>query len=116
MSLLKTILTWITGNTIKDIGEAFDKNFTTKEEKLKALAELEQVISKLTGDHDSWLAKNVRPLCLLIALGTLSIIMVFGIEVNEKLQNLYAGWTGTMITLYFGARELVKFVTRRKNR
>jgi len=116
MSILKTILTWITGNTIKDIGDAFDKNFTTKEEKLKAIAELEGVISKLTGDHDSWLAKNVRPLCLLIALVTLSVVMLLDLPVNEKLLNLYAGWTGTMVTLYFGARELVKFVTRRKNR
>lgn len=121
--IFKTVIGLLAGTIVKDMGEAFDKNFTTKEEKLTALALLEEkynerlaVIEKLTGpDQDSWLSKNVRPLCLLISLGTLSAIMLLDLQVNEMLLKLYAGWTGSMITLYFGAREIVKLVRRRKN-
>jgi hypothetical protein len=123
MSVFKTIIGLLAGNFLKDIGEAFDKNFTSKEEKLKAMAELEQkynerlkVIAQLTSpDVDSWLSKNIRPLCLLIALGTLTVIMVLDLPVNEKLLNLYAKWTGIMVAFYFGAREIVKIV-KRKNK
>jgi len=123
MSKLKAILALLAGNIVKDIGEAFDKNFTTKEEKEQALIEKEKVynerlkiIADMTDpDVDSWWSKNVRPLCLLIALITLSIILIFKIQVDEELLKLYAGWTGSMITLYFGAREVVKLVKRKKN-
>ncbi|MCK5134886.1 MAG: hypothetical protein KAR19_03800 [Bacteroidales bacterium] len=122
MSKLKAILALLTGNIVKDIGDAFDKNFTSKDEKNKTLIELEQkynerlkIITEMTEDPDSWLSKNVRPLCLLIALGTLSVIMLFDIQVNDYLLKLYAGWTGSMITLYFGAREIVKLVKRKRN-
>jgi hypothetical protein len=123
MSVFKTIIGLLAGNFLKDLGDAFDKSFTSKEEKLKAMAELEQkynerlkVIAQLTSpDVDSWLSKNIRPLCLLIALGTLTVIMVLDLPVNEKLLNLYAKWTGIMVAFYFGAREIVKIV-KRKNK
>ena len=122
MSIFKTIIGLLAGTFLKDIGDAFDKNFTSKEEKLKAMAELEQkynerlkVIAELTSpDVDSWLSKNIRPLCLLIAIGTLSVVMVLDLPVNEKLLNSYAGWTAIMVGFYFGARELVKVVKRKK--
>ena len=120
MSVFKTIIGLLAGTFLKDIGDAFDKNFTTKEEKLKAMTEMEQkynerlkIIGAMT-DHDSWLSKNVRPLCLLIAIGTLSVVMVLDLPVNEKLLNSYAGWTAIMVGFYFGARELVKVVKRKK--
>lgn len=123
MSIFKTIIGLLASTFLKDIGDAFDKNFTSKEEKLQAMAELEEkynerlrVIAELTSpDVDSWLSKNIRPLCLLIAIGTLSVVMVLDLPVNEKLLNSYAGWTAIMVGFYFGARELVKVVKRKKN-
>ena len=113
----------LTGSIIKDIGDAFDKNFTSKEEKQEALNEAERIYNerlKIIGeitdpDQDSWLSKNVRPLCLLVALGTLSVILIFNIQVDEGLRNSYAGWTGIMVSFYFGIREVVKAVKRKKN-
>lgn len=65
-------------------------------------------------NKDSWLSKNVRPLVMLIAFITLSLIMVFHITPQEWLLKTYAGWTGTMVTFYFVGREVVKFVNRKK--
>jgi phosphotransferase system glucose/maltose/N-acetylglucosamine-specific IIC component len=64
---------------------------------------------------DSWLSKNVRPIVLIIAFITLSLIMLFQIPVVEWLLKAYVGWTGTMVTFYFVGREIVKFVSRKKN-
>lgn len=65
-------------------------------------------------NSDSWLSKNVRPLCLLIALVTLSLAMLLDMNVDETLFPIYAKWTGIMISFYFGVREVVKFVSRKK--
>ncbi len=65
-------------------------------------------------DRDSWLSKNVRPAVMWMHSFTLSVIMVFRIEVDPWLMKTYAGWTGLMITTYFVRREVVKFVSRRK--
>ena len=121
--ILQAIITMLTGSIIKDIGDAFDKNFTSKEEKQEALNEAERIYNerlKIIGeitdpDQDSWLSKNVRPLCLLVALGTLSVILIFNIQVDEGLRNSYAGWTGIMVSFYFGIREVVKAGKRKKN-
>jgi len=122
MSKLKAILALITGNFIKDLGEAFDKNFTTKEEKEAALIEKEKlynerlkIITEMTDDPDSWLSKNVRPILCLIGMITISLIMIFDLQVDEGLRNTYAGWTGGMITFYFGIREAIKMVKRKRN-
>ena len=121
--LWKTIVGMLTGNIVKDIGEAMDKNITTKEEKQQALTDYEKayterlkVVQQMTDpDIDSWLSKNVRPLCLLIVLFTLSVIMIFDIDVNQEVLQQYMRWTGIIVGFYFGARELVKVVKRKKN-
>lgn len=121
--ILSTILSMITGNIIKDLGEAMDKNFTSKEEKLEALNEKERIynerlkaIADMTEpDPDSWLSKNVRPLLCLIGMITISLIMVFNLDVDEVLKTTYVSWVGGMITFYFGIREVIKARNRKKN-
>jgi len=118
---LKKLLGLLAGSIIKDIGDAFDKNFANKEEKMKALAELERVYNerlaliaeKAETDPDSWLSKNVRPILCLIGMVTISLILVFDPAINEALQKIYVGWVGSMITFYFGYREIIKRVKRR---
>ena len=63
---------------------------------------------------DTWWSKNCRPIVLLIAFITLSLIMLLQIPVPEWLLKMYSGWTGVMVTFYFGVREFIKFVSRRK--
>jgi len=123
MKILNTIIALLTGNIVKDIGDAFDKNFTSKEEKLQALNEKEKVYNERLNiitnmgdpDTDSWLSKNIRPILCLIGMVTISVIMIFDLNVDESLRNTYAGWTGGMITFYFGIREVIKAVKRKKN-
>ena len=124
MSVFKTIIGLLAGTFLKDIGDAFDKNFTTKEEKLKAMAELEQKYNerlKILGeinDHDSnsFLRSNVRPILCLIGMITISIIMVFNIEVDQELKTVYMSWVGGMISFYFGFREYLKHKERKSNK
>jgi len=125
MSKLKAILALLAGNFIKDLGDAFDKNFTTKEEKQQALNEAEKIYNErlkviaemTTSDPDSplWLRDNVRPLILLIFVITLSVIMVFNIQVDPKILELYTKWTGIAVGFYFGFREIGKAIVRKKN-
>jgi len=123
MKILNTIIALLTGNIVKDIGDAFDKNFTSKEEKLQALNEKEKVYNERLNiitnmgdpDTDSWLSKNIRPILCLIGMVTISVIMIFDLNVDESLRNTYAGWTAGMITFYFGIREVIKAVKRKKN-
>jgi len=124
MSIFKTIIGLLAGTFLKDIGDAFDQNFTTKEEKLKAMAELEQkynerlkILAEIN-DHDSnsFLRSNVRPILCLIGMITISIIMVFNIEVDQEIKTVYMSWVGGMISFYFGFREYLKHKDRKSNK
>lgn len=122
MSKLKAILALLAGSFIKDLGEAFDKNFTSKEEKEAALLEKEkvynkrlQLIAEMTdGDPDSWLSKNIRPLVFLIGFLTVSAMMILKLDVDPGLQKIYTTWVGAMVTLYFFRREHLKAKKQKK--
>ena len=64
-------------------------------------------------NNDSWLSKNVRPILVIMAFGTISAIMIFKIQVEEWLLKVYVGWVGTMVTFYFVAREIIKRIGRK---
>jgi hypothetical protein len=73
---MKKIWEWLSGNVIKDVGDAIDKLTTTKEEKLQIKKEIQVIIEKATAEadiqitrrwesdmaSDSWLSKNTRPM------------------------------------------------------
>jgi len=63
---------------------------------------------------DSWLSKNIRPLIMLIAFITLSLIMLLSITPEDWLLKTYSGWVASMITFYFVGREVIKAINRRK--
>lgn len=65
-------------------------------------------------NRDSWLSKNVRPIVMIIAFVTLSLVMLLKITPQDWLLKTYAGWTGTMITFYFVGRAIIKAVSRKK--
>ena len=76
---MKKIWEWLSGNVIKDVGDAIDKLTTTKEEKLQIKKEIQIIIEKATAEadiqitkrwesdmtSDSWLSKNTRPMALI---------------------------------------------------
>jgi len=55
---MKKIWQWLSGNVIKDVGDAIDKLTTTKEEKLQIKKEIQVIIEKATAEADiqiTWL-------------------------------------------------------------
>lgn len=117
------IVQLLAGSIVKDIGDAADKVFTSKEEKQQVLNEAEQIYNErlkllyqmTNQDVDSWLSKNVRPLIILISMVTLSSILILKIDVDADLLGKYVTWNGIMVSFYFGVRELVKAQQRKKN-
>ena len=124
MTKLKAILALLAGNIVKDLGDAFDKNFTSKEEKLQALNEAEKIYNerlkiiaetvKVDPDNPSFLKDNVRPLVFLIGFLAVTAMMLFDLDVDPGLQKIYTGWVGIMTTTYFIRREIQKVKDRRK--
>mgnify|MGYP006287165855 CR=1 FL=1 len=121
---LRAFISLLTGNIVKDIGEAFDKNFTSKEEKEQALIEKEKAYNERlkilnsfvgTSDNPSWLRDNVRPLVFLIGFVAVTVMMLLDMDIDPGLQKIYTGWVGGMITLYFLRREQLKEKDRKKN-
>ena len=122
MSIFKTIVGLLAGNIIKDLGDFGDKNFTTAEEKQKALNEAEEIYNerlKIIGtitEHDSFLSKNCRPLVFLVGFLSVTVLLLFDIEADPWLEKIYVGWVGTMVTLYFLRREQLKHKDRKSNK
>jgi len=118
---LKKLLGLLLGGFIKDLGEAADKVFTSKEEKLEKLAELERlyieqinaIANLVDTDPDSWLSKNVRPLVFLLGFLSVTAMLFFDFGSDPGLQKMYTGWVGGMITFYFVRREYLKYVKRK---
>lgn len=112
------------GNPIKDAGDAFDKVFTSDEERLAGRAVLRDLESQLTlglqkfstdvwkADmaSDSWLSKNIRPMTW--GLMTLLLIGVVGasfkVEMDEAIVNLVKTAWMTITSLYVPARMIDK--------
>jgi len=117
------VLQLLTGSIVADIGDALDKNITNKEERQNALNEAERIYNErlkmlyqLTNqDGDSWLSKNVRPMMIILYSTTTSYILLFNPEVDPVLLGKYLTWNGIMVSFYFGAREVVKAIKRKKN-
>lgn len=125
------------GKNVKDAGEGVgvvfdsitglvDKAFTSKEEKAEALQQLKEaqnyiesvVITATTERHrvdmnsDNSLSKNIRPLTLIVLLGTLIVLFllkaIWDIEVSQVYLGVLQEWGGMAIMFYFGSRALEK--------
>jgi hypothetical protein len=66
---------------------------------------------------DSWLSKNIRPLCLmaiLLAYFIFTTMSAFGYNANEGYVNLLAGWGQLVMGAYFAGRTVEKLADMRK--
>jgi hypothetical protein len=66
---------------------------------------------------DSWLSKNIRPLCLmaiLLAYFIFTTMSAFGYNANEGYVNLLAGWGQLVMGAYFAGRTVEKLAEMRK--
>ena len=79
---MKKLLSLLTGGLVKDVGDVIDKLTTTDEERLAAKQKIQELLEKADQDaqtqvterwkmdmqSDSFLSKNIRPLCFSFAL------------------------------------------------
>ena len=77
------------------------------------LAEKQEITKRWQADtaSDSWLAKNIRPMVLLIILGgyfTFAMLSAFDIETNKSYVELLGNWGMVVMTAYFGSRGVEK--------
>jgi hypothetical protein len=66
---------------------------------------------------DSWLSKNIRPICLiaiLLAYFIFTTMSAFGHNANEGYVNLLAGWGQLVMGAYFAGRTAEKIMEMRK--
>jgi hypothetical protein len=79
----------------------------------------ENVTDRWTADmaSDSWLSKNIRPICLmaiLLAYFIFTTMSAFGYNANEGYVNLLAGWGQLVMGAYFAGRTAEKIMEMRK--
>ena len=68
---------------------------------------------------DSWLSKNIRPICLLailLAYFIFTTMSAFGYNANEGYVNLLAGWGQLVMGAYFAGRTAEKIIEMRNNK
>jgi len=68
---------------------------------------------------DSWLSKNIRPICLLailLAYFIFTTMSAFGYNANEGYVNLLAGWGQLVMGAYFAGRTAEKIIEMRSKK
>lgn len=134
MSFWSGVKSIFTGEFVKDIGDAIDKNVTSDEERLILRNELSKISSNAeiklseleaqqeterttrhTNDmkSDSWMSKNIRPLSLIYLL-TIVTVLAFAdsfsvdVTVDEKWVSLFQVLLVMVFTFYFTSRGIEK--------
>ena len=124
---MKKIFGWLTGNLVKEIGNAIDKISTSTEEKLIIKAEVQEMIEKAhTGAQqqvttrweadmksDSFLAKNIRPLVLIFLTVVFSALAftdgnIGGFVVAKEYIPIFQTLLVTVYGAYFVGRTYEK--------
>ena len=133
---MKKIWEWLSGNVIKDVGDAIDKLTTTKEEKLQGKMELfkmavaDRSSAREMYQNDSWLQKAFA-IFFLIAWCALTFVMLnyfvfqtidlqdWQIAFISSINGGISTKLSTIIDFLFGgsvsAVNNVKLKTKRKN-
>jgi hypothetical protein len=86
-----------------------------------AQADADNITDRWQADmsSDSWLSKNIRPICLLailLAYFIFTTMSAFGYNANEGYVNLLAGWGQLVMGAYFAGRTAEKIIEMRSNK
>lgn len=116
-------------NIAKTVERILDDVITSKEEKIKAYAEIERELQKeATLRHqtdmqsDSWLSKNIRPMALIFILLMYSLLSMLDgnvgeFKINSEYVTLLGEWGKIVMSFYFTARAAEKITSIiKKNR
>lgn len=127
----ETVLDAIAGGKVSNIVKAISGDTTTSpEEKEMLLAELEQdviemqeVTKRWQSDmtSDSWLSKNIRPLCLAFLTVSLFVYVILDSSMEGfKVKNEWVDLLSSLLLLvyggYFGTRAVEKITKMRQNK
>ena len=124
---MKKIFGWLTGNLVKEIGNAIDKISTSTEEKLVIKAKVQELIEKAHAGaqeqvtnrweadmkSDSFLAKNIRPLVLIFLTVVFSALAftdgnIGGFKVAKEYIPIFQTLLVTVYGAYFVGRTYEK--------
>jgi len=124
---MKKIFGWLTGNLVKEIGNAIDKISTSTEEKLVIKAKVQELIEKSHAGaqeqvtnrweadmkSDSFLAKNIRPLVLIFLTVVFSALAftdgnIGGFKVAKEYIPIFQTLLVTVYGAYFVGRTYEK--------
>lgn len=124
---MKKIFGWLTGNLVKEIGNAIDKVSTSTEEKLVIKAKVQELIEKSHAGaqeqvtnrweadmkSDSFLAKNIRPLVLIFLTVVFSALAftdgnIGGFKVAKEYIPIFQTLLVTVYGAYFVGRTYEK--------
>ena len=131
MSVLKTVLSKLSGGLIGEITGAIDSLTISKEEKAELEIKMKEKIQnffiqdqitdrlKIDMTSDSWMSKNIRPMTLIFILLTYTVFSVLDeniitnghlFNINESYVELLGSWGEAIMYFYFGGRTLEKAV------
>jgi hypothetical protein len=124
---MKKLLSFLSGNLIKDVGNVIDKLTTTDEERLAAKQKLQELLEqadkdaqdqvterwKLDMESDSFLSKNIRPLVLVYLTVIFTALSFFdgnigGFQVDEAYIPIFQSLLITVYGAYFVGRTWEK--------
>jgi hypothetical protein len=139
MPIIDKILSFVTGDVLKEAGNIVDRFVTTGSEKeaakqaftdllLKAEANAQDQLTerqRIDMNSDSWLAKNIRPMVLIFILAMYSIlslidgnmgreiingVVVPTFKINSAYVELLGQWGMLIMSFYFGSRGIEKII------
>lgn len=123
-------------NTVLDAVERLDgvvsKYIPTKEKRAGILEGAQKIMNDVVQERmrmdmssDSWLSKNVRPLMLIIVVGSYILLhlikivlasFMIAITIDIEFIGVIKTWGSTMIAFYYGGRMIEKVVDIVKKR
>ena len=139
MSIGEKIISLLSGDLIKQVGEVIDRFVTTDAEREAAKKEMLDLLlqaeenaqdqiterQKIDMNSDSWLAKNIRPLVLIFILVMYSLlslidgnmgrevingVVVPTFKINAAYVELLGQWGMLIMSFYFGSRGIEKII------
>jgi hypothetical protein len=124
---MKKILSFLSGNLIKDVGGVIDKLTTTDEERLAAKYKIQELLEKADQDaqsqvtdrwkmdmqSDSFLSKNIRPLVMVYLTAVFTILAfadgnIGGFKINAAYVPVFQTLLMTTYGAYFVGRTWEK--------
>ena len=129
MSILKTIFTASTSKLVEVVGNAIDKNITSKEERLILKNDFTKIIQdheafleeEITNRHkadmvsDSWLSKNIRPMTLIFMMTLMATMIIWdsssaNFNVDVAYTTMIKVLLAAVFAFYFGDRFINKAI------